>query len=164
MLPMPFQPEVYDNKKGKGRRKKTILSNLYRIPLTPELYTFTVSVGFESYMQLRDGLNFHEQLRYEWGRLETFNSAPSTLQATISAIRLARDGFYYTGEGLGCKCAYCVFRYSNWEQGDNPKDVHFRLKPNCPFIRFDDVVNIPIHDSGQRMTPTFSTGKIVHTE
>ncbi|CAC5373534.1 BIRC7_8 [Mytilus coruscus] len=81
---------------------------------------------------------------FELARLETYKSAPKTLRAW--RIKLAKAGFFYTGNGHKCRCAFCGFSYNLWTEADDPEDIHGILKPDCPFLTDRcGTSNIPMH-------------------
>ncbi|CAG2244792.1 unnamed protein product [Mytilus edulis] len=71
-------------------------------------------------------------MMFEWARFKTYESAPGTLRAW--RLKLAKAGFFYTGVGHKCKCAFCGFSYDVSSVTGDPDDVHRRLNPNCPFL------------------------------
>ncbi|XP_059483183.1 baculoviral IAP repeat-containing protein 2-like [Neocloeon triangulifer] len=63
----------------------------------------------------------------------------------VSPADLAADGFYYTGHGDICHCAFCRVEIYKWEQQDNVHDQHVQWNKECPFlINPEGVQNIPI--------------------
>ncbi|XP_071160548.1 baculoviral IAP repeat-containing protein 7-like [Mytilus edulis] len=87
---------------------------------------------FDLYCRLHNSFNFEQKLMFEWARFKTYESAPETLRA--SRLKLAKAGFFYTGVGHKCKCAFCGFSYDVSSETGDPDDVHRRLNPNCPFL------------------------------
>ncbi|KAK3588489.1 hypothetical protein CHS0354_012898 [Potamilus streckersoni] len=85
-----------------------------------------------------------ECMSVEWMRLQTFQNYPIT--ANGSPNRLAREGFYYTGQGTQTRCFSCGVTHGEWNYLDNPHRVHQRLSPNCPFLngRQEGHRNIPM--------------------
>ncbi|XP_052106360.1 uncharacterized protein LOC127738903 isoform X2 [Mytilus californianus] len=116
-----------------------------------QVYIFSLDL----YINRRPYLSFHAKMRFEWARLESFYTAPNTLG--VSTIKLANAGFYYTGVGHNCRCTFCGFSYQNWNNGDNPKMIHRRFQPDCPFLVSTLIaVNIPISELERRRSPVFS--------
>ncbi|XP_061188566.1 uncharacterized protein LOC133196722 [Saccostrea echinata] len=61
--------------------------------------------------------NFEEDqscMRNEWRRVLSFATFPG--YNSVSTIRLARSGFYYTGTECLCRCIFCGSEQSNWTQ------------------------------------------------
>lgn len=55
-------------------------------------------------------------------RLESFRN--SSLQQQVSAERLARAGFYFTGAADRVCCFSCNKTVENWHTGDKPEERH----------------------------------------
>jgi len=53
----------------------------------------------------------------------------------VSAVELARAGFFYTGAIDRVQCAFCQGFLRNWVDGDTPEGEHRRHFPDCPFVR-----------------------------
>ncbi|XP_048839616.1 baculoviral IAP repeat-containing protein 7 isoform X3 [Brienomyrus brachyistius] len=64
-------------------------------------------------------------------RIGTFRDWPS--DAPVTAIELAKAGFYFIGPGDKVRCFYCggVLRY--WVRGDTPLGEHKKHFPTCGF-------------------------------
>ncbi|XP_063891536.1 baculoviral IAP repeat-containing protein 3 [Helicoverpa armigera] len=71
-------------------------------------------------------------MNYETNRLNTFTDWPSS--APVDPIRIAKAGFFYTGEGTEVKCFCCGSKISQWNYGDQVMWRHRQLQPNCPFV------------------------------
>ncbi|XP_062577366.1 uncharacterized protein LOC134239213 [Saccostrea cucullata] len=71
-------------------------------------------------------------MRNEWRRVLSFDTFPD--HQSVSTIRLARSGFYYTGRGSLCRCTFCGYEQSNWTQEYFPFhcDENFRRETNEP--------------------------------
>jgi hypothetical protein len=65
-------------------------------------------------------------------RINTFRCWPSS--APLSAERIARAGFYYTGTGTEVECFACKKRISDWNCNDQAIARHLNLSPDCPFL------------------------------
>ncbi|KAL4648873.1 E3 ubiquitin-protein ligase XIAP-like [Arapaima gigas] len=65
-------------------------------------------------------------------RLESFHRFPSTAQ--VSAERMARAGFYFTGETDRVRCFSCQQTVEGWQSGDAPVDRHRQVSPACKFL------------------------------
>ncbi|VDI35399.1 baculoviral IAP repeat-containing protein 2/3 [Mytilus galloprovincialis] len=52
----------------------------------------------------------------------------------ISMTRLARAGFFFTGEGCATKCYSCGITYDQWKSGDDPSAIHISISPSCILV------------------------------
>ncbi|XP_077466480.1 E3 ubiquitin-protein ligase XIAP-like [Stigmatopora argus] len=66
-------------------------------------------------------------------RLHSFNG--SSLSEQVPAERLARAGFYFTGEADRVRCFSCRMTVENWCRGDTPVERHKEVSPLCKFLR-----------------------------
>ena len=64
-------------------------------------------------------------------RLTTFHFWP---HKTMSLIRFARAGFFYTGQGDRVKCFSCGGELDRWVQRGKPEIEHSRNFPSCQFM------------------------------
>ncbi|MBH0219672.1 hypothetical protein GH793_15945, partial [Listeria monocytogenes] len=53
----------------------------------------------------------------------------------LPAERLARAGFYFTGESDRVCCFSCHHTVENWHQGDIPEQRHHYVSPSCTFLK-----------------------------
>ena len=83
-------------------------------------------------------------------RLETFKNFPAS--RTISTIKLAKEGFYYSGHDDQVTCFSCGFEKSGWRVNDDPREIHSQQSPNCPFIQAQSV-NVPVGESSNSQGP-----------
>ena len=83
-------------------------------------------------------------------RLETFKNFPAS--RTISTIKLAKEGFYYSGHDDQVTCFSCEFEKSGWRVNDDPREIHRQQSPNCPFIQAQSV-NVPVGESSNSQGP-----------
>ena len=82
-------------------------------------------------------------MNIEENRLRTFASWPSN--AAISAERLAKAGFYYSGRALKVQCFICGVAISEWNYGDQAMSRHREAYSNCPFVICpSDTCNVPM--------------------
>ncbi|XP_071394537.1 E3 ubiquitin-protein ligase XIAP [Centroberyx affinis] len=65
-------------------------------------------------------------------RLDSFRG--STLAQQVSAERLARAGFYFTGHADRVRCFSCQKTVENWCGGDTPVERHKEVSPSCKFL------------------------------
>ncbi|XP_065347242.1 baculoviral IAP repeat-containing protein 7-B-like isoform X2 [Cloeon dipterum] len=72
------------------------------------------------------------EMNYEKRRLETFQSWPPN--AAVDCGKIAKAGFYYTGNELEVQCFSCNRTLSNWEYNDQVMVKHRALNPECPFV------------------------------
>lgn len=92
-------------------------------------------------------------LKAELCRLATFAEWPT--ESRVSAVILARCGFSYTGQGDKVVCYKCSSTQDGWEVGDDPKEKHHRLFPNCPLAHGNDSDNVPLKLLEQETFDTF---------
>ena len=57
---------------------------------------------------------------------------------------LAKAGFFYAGQADRVRCAFCGGTLRNWQHGDDPAAAHRNNFGLCPFIRGQDVRNVPL--------------------
>lgn len=72
-------------------------------------------------------------MNIETNRLSTFTNWPAS--APVDPIRIAKAGFFYTGEGTEVQCFSCGGKISQWNYGDQVMWRHRNMKPNCPFVQ-----------------------------
>lgn len=117
--------------------------------------------SFDLYLDMSER-SFEQRMFFEWARFESFRKAPETLR--MWTIKLAKYGFYYTGVGHKCKCAFCGLVYGNWSDTDKPEDIHRRLSPTCPLVHDRmNTNNIPINavDGSQGQSDARSLGEFL---
>ncbi|KAL3881983.1 hypothetical protein ACJMK2_028365 [Sinanodonta woodiana] len=116
--------------------------------LRHQLYPFTNIKEFWASLGSNSPPSLQECMSVEWMRYQSFQNYP--ISAHGSTSRLARDGFYYTGQGTQARCFSCGIAHSDWNGTDNPREVHQRLSPNCPFLngREERYPNIPMSPDG----------------
>lgn len=71
-------------------------------------------------------------MNVESNRLATFSNWPAS--APVDSSRLARGGFFYTGEGTEVQCFSCNSKISQWNYGDQVMWRHRLLEPHCTFV------------------------------
>lgn len=81
-----------------------------------------------------------DYLRYEWYRLQSFSNVEAN--QSVSLLRLARDGFYHTGQTNIVKCCFCGFEWPDWSDGKIPAHCVERNQ------------NIPIHADRSILVPS----------
>nr|XP_034335617.1 putative inhibitor of apoptosis [Crassostrea gigas]XP_034335618.1 putative inhibitor of apoptosis [Crassostrea gigas]XP_034335619.1 putative inhibitor of apoptosis [Crassostrea gigas] len=75
-------------------------------------------------------------------RLKSFSNFPSS--KAVSALRLARQGFYYSMEYDVTICFACDCRKRDWRSGDDIEVVHRNMSPDCPLLSSQPTSNIQI--------------------
>lgn len=63
-------------------------------------------------------------------RLQTFSNWPE--DAPVEARRVARSGFFATGNGLEVQCHWCGLKISEWDYGDQV-NLNFDAFLSLPF-------------------------------
>ncbi|KAL3848116.1 hypothetical protein ACJMK2_018995 [Sinanodonta woodiana] len=125
---------------------KEIVSTWYFFPMLARLMEFCLPSSLQTFFErLISGqpISQAERMSYEWLRLESFNTLPSSTRGT--AIRLAQSGFYYTRQGTCIRCYACNVEHEGWNNTDNLHELHQRISPNCPFLGgYPTYPNFPI--------------------
>lgn len=104
--------------------------------------------GLESVLQPLDNetrTESEDHMRTEWLRVTTFQTFPSDVG--ISSVKLAKYGFYYTGQNKETKCHFCSKTYNEWTSTSDIEAIHRQISPDCPFINGRETNNVPIHIS-----------------
>ncbi|XP_063417965.1 baculoviral IAP repeat-containing protein 2-like isoform X1 [Mytilus trossulus] len=68
----------------------------------------------------------------EMMRISSLSTFPRDID--ISMTRLARAGFFFTGEGCATKCYSCGTTYDQWKSGDDPSAIHKSISPSCILV------------------------------
>lgn len=103
-------------------------------------------------------------------RLSSFLAFPHT--QTLSAERLARAGFYFTGQSDQVRCFSCQKTVENWHQGDTPVERHREVSPSCKFLscahrrnliddHYSETSSSIYDEDAEAMQFRLSTGEIV---
>ncbi|XP_047524934.1 death-associated inhibitor of apoptosis 2-like isoform X1 [Pieris napi] len=71
-------------------------------------------------------------MNIEANRLSTFTNWPAS--APVDPIRIARAGFFYSGNGTEVECFSCGGKISEWNYGDQVMGRHRMMDPNCLFV------------------------------
>lgn len=82
---------------------------------------------------------FYEPYKKEHIRL---HSLRNWVHPTITAVDLARNGFFWVGGGV--QCAFCLSVYADWKEGDVVANVHRKYSPECPFAFGYECGNVPL--------------------
>jgi len=70
-------------------------------------------------------------------RLKTFENWK---HKTLTPLRLALAGFYYTGESDKVICYCCGLGMHEWKPDDDPFAEHANYSPFCSFIQINKLV------------------------
>ncbi|XP_035664363.1 baculoviral IAP repeat-containing protein 3-like isoform X2 [Branchiostoma floridae] len=84
-------------------------------------------------------------------RLSSFRHFPDSVP--VSATRMARAGFYYSGTGDRVICFSCGGGVEGWEYGDTAMGEHERLYPHCDFVNGRENRNKPLLPPGMFPAP-----------
>ncbi|XP_061192093.1 baculoviral IAP repeat-containing protein 3-like [Saccostrea echinata] len=76
-------------------------------------------------------------------RLRSFHNFPSS--KSVSTVKLARQGFYYSGESDTVICFACGFQKSNWRKEDDVDVIHRTSSPACPLLNSCSTSNVQIN-------------------
>ncbi|XP_053389942.1 baculoviral IAP repeat-containing protein 3-like [Mercenaria mercenaria] len=125
--------------------KLPFLKEFASIPVQ-KYWTLPFSLG--EYLNKAENGNKVEFMNYEWGRYESFKNFP--MDSPARPMRLASNGFYYTGTKDTVEYFSCKLKYSGWKECDKPDTLHKLLSPDCDFMKDVDSTNVPIH-------PTFES-------
>ncbi|XP_013138184.1 PREDICTED: E3 ubiquitin-protein ligase XIAP [Papilio polytes] len=71
-------------------------------------------------------------MNLEINRLNTFTNWPAC--ALINPVRIAKAGFFYTGQGTEVQCFSCNGKLAQWNCGDQVMGRHRMMSPNCAFV------------------------------
>lgn len=71
-------------------------------------------------------------MNHEANRLQTFQEWPAN--SPVSPSRIAKAGFYYTGQGQVVQCFLCNTTVSEWNFADQAIALHRLSNPDCPFV------------------------------
>lgn len=71
-------------------------------------------------------------MKIEVNRLNSFANWPGNVP--VGPERIARGGFYATGNELEVQCPWCKSKISEWRFGDTAMARHRLLDPLCPFV------------------------------
>ena len=71
-------------------------------------------------------------MQYEVARLATYGKWPSW--GHVRPVKLAPEGFYYTGHNDVVSCFECKTEIGQWDLGQDPGERHRSLAPSCPVV------------------------------
>ncbi|XP_078612898.1 baculoviral IAP repeat-containing protein 7-like isoform X2 [Branchiostoma floridae x Branchiostoma japonicum] len=94
----------------------------------------------------------------EQARLDTYRDWPR--DCPVRPADLARAGFYSLHDGDRVRCFVCYRVLRQWCAGDDPLDEHRKHYPDCPFVRGEEVGNVPCcnGEAATAGTPTCNGG------
>ncbi len=82
-----------------------------------------------------------EEMEYEVARLGTYSKWPSW--GRVSPVKLAPEGFFYTGQRDVVACFACKTEVGQWVFGQDPSERHSSLAPSCAVV-LGHSNNVPI--------------------
>ena len=85
--------------------------------------------------------NQEAEMRSEAQRLSTFQFWPHNDK--VEARKIAKAGFFHTGNDSEDKCPWCETVLTNWNYGDQVMARHRSANPQCPFIK-NESDNVPL--------------------
>ncbi|XP_061193232.1 E3 ubiquitin-protein ligase XIAP-like [Saccostrea echinata] len=89
-----------------------------------------------------DQETYCHSLNLELVRLSSFHNFPSS--SSVSTVKLARQGFYYSREEDTVICFACGFRKNDWKKEDDVETIHRAASPNCLLLNSNSTSNIQI--------------------
>lgn len=94
------------------------------------------------------------RMRSEALRLDTFRSWRHNDK--VEAGKIAKAGFFHTGNDSEVKCLWCGTVLNEWEYGDSVMARHRSADPQCPFIRniSDNVPLLAANNENHSQTPS----------
>jgi len=90
-------------------------------------------------------------MRSEAQRLSTFGGWQHNDK--VEARKIAKAGFFHTGNDSEVKCPWCSVILNHWEYGDQVMARHRTANPNCPFIQ-NVSDNVPLINEAQSQVNT----------
>ena len=151
----------WDPYAGKVRRRDSLktkaMAEIRLSPLTiPSKETRTSSPSnasgspyryhsFESRLGISCDRSFHE-MRFERSRLSSFTGVYRKTFGPRPS-ELAKAGFYYLNMEDVVQCFCCDLTLSQWQEGDNPFELHAIEAPHCKFIQGLPSGNVPLQES-----------------
>ena len=125
--------------KEKKVTKKWINKIMPTLIRQEENYTYTNWTWF------KDWLSNHSRFAHKLAimasnasltkRMETFENWPEN--ALIAPNKLAEAGFFYLGHSDSTKCFQCAGVLANWEENEDPWELHAFFYPYCGFIMLE---------------------------
>ena len=81
------------------------------------------------------------KMNHEKFRLASFRNWPLPF---INVRVMAKNGFYYLGDGDVVKCNFCQIRLYRWDPNHIIEEEHLKKSPGCPLLRGHASGNIPM--------------------
>lgn len=123
------------------------------------VYLLCIFVSADTLIVMMDDQIETDDFRPDWSvmntRLSSFQAFPHSAQ--VPAERLARAGFYFTGESDQVRCFSCLHTIENWHQGDSPVERHKSVSPACMFLKC-------VHHSGLAAEPSSQSPGSIYSE
>jgi hypothetical protein len=89
--------------------------------------------------------NFREEREKTIERAKSFCRWPHLSPSPIDTFR-AGWSLDRTKSRDYTRCSYCGAEYHNWQSKDNPRTIHLRLSPSCPFLLAESpIYSSPVH-------------------
>ncbi|KAJ8282096.1 hypothetical protein COCON_G00046150 [Conger conger] len=70
----------------------------------------------------------------DWSAMDARRRSFRDFPQQVSADRLARAGFYFTGDADRVRCFSCRQTVENWRAGDVPAERHQQASPACKYL------------------------------
>jgi hypothetical protein len=127
-----------DTKRDRNTIKESvvILDDLKRLHVFPQSTSQILPFSSESHLEsLSSGacaVISNESMSNELLRLSSLSTFPREID--ISMTRLARAGFYHSGNSGETKCFSCGITYNKWKSVDDPIAIHKKLSPSCNLV------------------------------
>ena len=127
-----------DTKRDRNTIKESvvILDDLKRLHVFPQSTSHILPFSSESHLEsLSSGacaVISNESMSNELLRLSSLSTFPREID--ISMTRLARAGFYHSGNSGETKCFSCGITYNKWKSVDDPIAIHKKLSPSCNLV------------------------------
>jgi len=114
------------------KRDRNILDDLKRLHVFAQFTSQILQLSLESHLEsISSGACAvsNESMSNELLRLSSLSTFPRKID--LSMTRLARAGFYHSGNSGKTKCFSCGITYNKWKSGDDPVTIHKKLSPAC---------------------------------
>ena len=121
-------------------------SFIFEFPKIIQHQSIIYPASLEQYFKdvLSSNSEFSEKYKYEWARYASFKDFPDS--APVMPLILAKEGFYYTRQGVQVRCYFCGLVYQNWKRNDNIREIHQTLSKHCKIVTGNETNNISISD------------------
>ncbi|KAJ8254928.1 hypothetical protein GJAV_G00198950 [Gymnothorax javanicus] len=104
----------------------------------------------------------------DWSRMEARLGSFQGFPQQVPLERLARAGFYFTGEADRVRCFSCRQTVEDWQEGDVPAQRHWLASPTCKYLSCthrlgpDRQINGSTYDNeAEEMAFQLNTGAVV---